>query len=108
MSGPFVTGQTRISSSLVSTKLLLDTLDERRIDGGAHRQIPAALIGKSATFYRILLGHQHGGCGGQRELGGSEPMMIGIGVLDRIDAKRAQLREKSRRIADAGDGMHAA
>ena len=74
----------------------------------AHRQVPAALVGERSAFYRILLGHQDRARAGDRQVGGGEAVVIRKRVRDRVNPERFELREKARRIADAGDRMHAA
>src|SRR5438067_2230319 len=109
MSGPLVTGQTRISSSLASMDRPCYAFDERRINTRPNRQIPQAPIGECATFYRILLGHQDSGRAWKFELFAGVAVMIRESVAHRSEAEPPQKREKACRITDACDGVdHAA
>src|SRR5437764_8804135 len=105
MSGPLVTGQTRISSSLASTDRPCHARDERRIDTRPNRQIPEARVGECGAFYRILLGHQDSARARKLELFAAVAVMVGKSVAHRVEAQPLQQREKACRIADARDGV---
>src|SRR5450631_99193 len=106
ISGPLVTGHTRISSNLGSTQLLLDERKQLRINDRPDRERPTAVIGERGAFYRILLGHQDRRCIRQREVLSRESMVVRIRVTGRRDTQRFQVIEKSLRIADACERVH--
>src|SRR5258705_10989116 len=97
VSGPLVTGQTSISSSLGSMDRLVDEGDERGVDDHAQRQVPEALIGECCAFYRVLLRHQDRERAGERYVVGDVDMVVGKGVLGGRDAKRGDHVEKAPR-----------
>src|SRR5262249_33620880 len=105
ISGPLVTGQTRISSSLASTEDRCHAVDKRRVDARPDRQIPEARVGEGETFYRILLRHQDGGCPRKARVVGRVTMVIGKGMANRIEPQAAQLGEEAIGIADARHGV---
>src|SRR5436305_10869478 len=102
MSGPLVTGQTSISSSLLSMDFLEDEFDEGRIESRAHRQIPESVVGECDAFYRVLLGHQNRACAAEGDVLAREEMVIGERVTLRIDAKLAYQRKEAVGMRDAG------
>src|SRR5262245_22658788 len=95
VSGPLVTGQTRISSSFGSTEGLHDAAYERRIDVRTDGQKPAALVRERLAFYRILLGHQDYSRPWQRKVAARKAMVIRKRVGRRRDTERTQVSEES-------------
>src|SRR5258705_2777159 len=105
-SGPLQSGQTRISSSLGSTKLLLQPSAERGIERSAHREHPEVRLREALAFYRVLLGHHDRGLVAEFEIRGAERVVVRKGMRQRLHAETRELKEKSLGIADAVDRVH--
>src|SRR5206468_13105655 len=108
MSGPLVTGQTSISSNLVSMDFPEDEFDEGRIESRAHRQIPESIVGECRAFYRVLLGHQNRARAGEVQVFAHEKMMIGEWMTLGIDAELTHQRKEALGMRDAGHRVNAA
>src|SRR5258706_4903838 len=106
VSAPLVTGQTSISSSLESMDSLLDQGQEPRIDDGAYRQVPAALVGYAFAFYRVLLRHQDGDRTGEGDIARGVDVVVGKRMTGGGNALRGDHVEKSLRIADPRYRVH--
>src|SRR5687768_11309320 len=106
ISGPLVTGQTRISSSLASIESLQYQVDKR---GGGHRadiEREKTRIGKPRAFYRVLRRHQDRLRVGEGEVGADECVVILERVRDRLDAQARNQIEEALRVRGAGHGVH--
>src|ERR671915_274550 len=108
-SRPLHNGQTRISSSFGSTPLIefpQQPRAERRIELGAHRQHPPVGPRDAAQFYRVLLGEHHRRRVAELEIRWAEAMMVWKRMRHHLDARLAQMNEKTVRIADARNRVH--
>src|SRR5207248_5992933 len=108
MSGPLVTGQTSISSSLVSMESFENEFDKRGLDSRAHRQAPESLVGECDAFYRVLFRHQDRACGGERKIVARIKVVIGKRMALRFDAEFSKQRKKALGMRDASDRVDAA
>jgi hypothetical protein len=98
-----------MSSSLGSMlwfHFIEDELAKGRVDTRVHRKHPMVFAREAQAFYRILLGHDDRIGVAEFEVRGGVGMMIGKRVRGKAQAQLLQMIEKTRRIADAGDGMH--
>src|SRR5207248_10653213 len=108
MSGPLVTGQTSISSSLVSMESFKNEFDKRGLDSRAHRQAPEPLVGECDAFYRVLFRHHDRTRVRERDIVARIQMVVGKGVALRFDAEFLNQRKEALRMCDARDRVHTA
>src|SRR5438270_1477393 len=108
MSGPLVTGQTSISSSLLSMDSLKNEIDEGGIEPCAHRKEPEAFVGECRAFYRVLFGHQNCTRAGEVQVIRRKEMVIGERMALRIDAELAQRRKKALGMRNRRHRVHIA
>src|ERR1700756_413425 len=72
------------------------------------RHVPQPRAGERRAFYGILLRHEHRSRVGELELARGETMVVGKGMLDDLEALRAELAKETRRVADSRDRVHGA
>ena len=62
---------------------------------------------EAPAFYRVLLGHHDRQPVAEREVGGTEGMVVGKRVRDHFEPQRPEVAEEPRGVPDPGDGMDA-